>query len=154
MSGAITLVDVLVLRGSGASLECLLLRRAAGGRCPGSWEMVHGHVEPGELPADAALRELREETGLEPQSLYNLSRVESFYLHRRDTVMLVGMFVAFVDPAVTARLGPEHDEFSWLPVEPAKRRLAWPREVRCLEDAVHLIGSGDAGALEDVLRVC
>ncbi len=153
MSGAITLVDVVVLRGSGASLECLLLRRATGGRCPGSWEMVHGHVEPGELPADAALRELREETGLEPRSLYNLSRVESFYLHRRDVVMQVGMFAAFVD-AGAARLGPEHDEFTWLSVAEAKRRFAWPREVRCLEDAVHLIGRGDAGALEDVLRVC
>jgi hypothetical protein len=26
--------------------------------------------------------------------------------------------------------------------------------VRCLDDAMHLIGSGSAGALEDVLRVC
>lgn len=153
-AAAIALVDVLVLRGSGAGLECLLLRRAAGGRCPGSWEMVHGHVEPGEAPANAALRELREETGLAPLSLYNLSRVESFYLHRRDAVMLVAMFAAFVDGSAAARMGPEHDDFEWLPVEPAKRRYAWPREVRCLEDAVHLFGSGSAGALEDVLRVC
>lgn len=155
MSGAaITLVDVLVLRGAGAGLDCLLLRRAAGGRCPGSWEMVHGHVEPGERAADAALRELKEETGLDPLRLYNLSRVESFYLHRHDTVTLVGMFAAFVDAAAGARLSPEHDDFAWLPVEQAKRRFAWPREVRCLEDAMHLVGAGGAGALEDVLRVC
>jgi hypothetical protein len=25
--------------------------------------------------------------------------------------------------------------------------------VRCLDDAMHLIGSGDAGALEDALRI-
>jgi len=41
-----TLVDLYVLRGAGASLEVLTLRRAAGGRCPGSWEAVHGHIEP------------------------------------------------------------------------------------------------------------
>jgi hypothetical protein len=29
--------------------------------------------------------------------LYNLSRVESFYLHKNDTVTLVAMFAAFVD---------------------------------------------------------
>ena len=151
---AITLVDVLVLRGSGAGLECLVLRRADGGRCPGSWEMVHGHVETGEPPADAALRELQEETGLAPVAMYNLSRVESFYLHRRDAVTQVAMFAAFVEGSAAVLLSPEHDDSAWMPAEQAKRRFAWPREVRCLEDAVHLIGTGGAGALEDVLRVC
>ena len=46
----VSLVDLYVLRGAGPSLECLVLRRAAGGRCPGSWEAVHGHIEPGETP--------------------------------------------------------------------------------------------------------
>lgn len=153
MTGGITLVDVVVLRGSGEGLECLVLHRAEGGRCPGSWEVVHGHVDPGELPAEAATRELSEETGYAPERLYNLSRVESFYLHRRDVVALVGVFVAFVGQG-TPRLGGEHDHFEWLPWRAAAERLVWPREVRCLEDAVRLFGKGDAGPVEDVLRVC
>ena len=52
----VALVDVYVIRGTGPTLECLVLRRAAGGRCPGSWEAVHGHIEPGERPVEAALR--------------------------------------------------------------------------------------------------
>ncbi|HET7240519.1 MAG TPA: NUDIX domain-containing protein, partial [Gemmatimonadales bacterium] len=92
----VSLVDLYVLRGAGRTLECLPLRRAAGGRCPGSWETVHGHIEPGERPAEAAQRELREETGLVPLRLYNLSRVELFYQHRQDEVALVPVFVAFV----------------------------------------------------------
>jgi hypothetical protein len=32
--------------------------------------------------------------------------------------------------------------------------LAWPREKRALADAVMLVGRGDAGVVEDVLRVC
>ena len=102
----VSLVDLYVLRGAGPSLECLTLRRAAGGRCPGSWETVHGHIEPGEQPAEAAQRELREETGLAPLRLYNLSRVELFYQHRQDEVALVPVFVAFVAPE--AEVGPEH----------------------------------------------
>ncbi len=153
MSSGITLVDILVLRGKGDALECLALRRGAGGRCPGSWEIVHGHVEAGERPAEAAIRELREETGYAPTALYNLSRVESFYLHRRDVVALVGMFVAFVGDDAP-RLGGEHDAYEWLPWRNAAARLAWPREVRALEDAVRLVGRGDAGPVEDVLRVC
>ncbi len=155
----VSLVDVYVLRqrkvGQGAaSVECLVLRRAAGGRCPGSWETVHGHIEDGERPAEAAARELREETGLAAEKLYNLSRVETFYQHRLDEVALVPVFVAFVDAESSVRLGGEHDAHEWLAADDAGRRFAWPRERRALEDAIQLLGSGQAGAVEDVLRVC
>lgn len=150
----VSLVDVLVLRGTGASIECLALRRAAGGRCPGSWETVHGHIEYGERPSEAALREMREEAGLAPAKLYNLSRVETFYMHRTDSLAFVAVFVAFVEPGAEVRTGPEHDGHEWLPVAAAMERLAWPRERRCLADAVQMLGTGDAGALEDVLFVC
>jgi 8-oxo-dGTP pyrophosphatase MutT (NUDIX family) len=151
---AVSLVDVYVLRSAGAALECLALRRSAGGRCPGSWETVHGHIEPGESPSAAAQRELREETGLEPLRLYNLSRVELFYQHRADEVALVPVFAAFVDPAAEVRISPEHDRYAWLGPDAARGRFAWPRERRTLDDLIALIGRGDGGVLEDVLRVC
>jgi dATP pyrophosphohydrolase len=150
----VSLVDLYVLRGTGSVLECLVLRRASGGRCPGSWETVHGHIEPGETPADAARRELEEETGLALERLYNLSRVETFYQHRLDEVALVPVFAAFVALNAAVRTGAEHDRFEWLPTAEARVRFAWPREARGLDDVVALLGTGDAGAVEDVLRVC
>jgi dihydroneopterin triphosphate diphosphatase len=150
----VSLLDLYVLRGAGASLECLTLRRALGGRCPGSWEAVHGHLEAGERPDVAARRELREETGLVPLRLYNLSRVELFYQHRQDEVALVPVFVAFVASDAPLELSAEHDRGEWLPVAEAALRFAWPRERRALEDAVALLGDGTAGAVEDVLRIC
>ena len=150
----VSLVDLYVLRGADRSLECLVLRRAVGGRCPGSWEAVHGHIEAGETPADAARRELLEETGLTPQRLYNLSRVETFYQHRLDEVALVPVFAAFVPADAAVRTGPEHDRFEWLPTADARGRLAWPREARALDDVVALLGAGHAGAVDDVLLVC
>src|SRR4029079_4772257 len=146
-----SLVDVYVLRGVGSSLQCLVLRRAPGGRCPGSWESVHGHIEPAERPTRAAERELEEETGLIAARLYNLSRVELFYQHRSDEVALVPVFPAFVadraggearlpvfaafgaDDAAVG-LGPEHDGFEWLSPAAARARFAWPRERRALDD--------------------
>ncbi len=153
-SVTVSLVDLYVLRGASATLQCLVLRRGSGGRCPGSWETVHGHIEEGETPADAAARELAEETGTVPVRLYNLSRVEAFYQHKQDEVALIPAFAAFVAPDAPVRLGSEHDRFEWLPVAEAARRFAWPREARALADAVALVGTGAAGPVEDVLRVC
>jgi 8-oxo-dGTP pyrophosphatase MutT (NUDIX family) len=150
----VSLVDVYVLRGSGAALECLVLRRAPAGRCAGSWESVHGHIEAGERPEAAALREMREETGLDPTRLYNLSRVESFYLHGSGEVALIPAFAAFVPAEAIATTGTEHDAAEWLPVSAARGRMAWPRERRALDDIVVLFGDGGAGPLEDVLRIC
>ncbi|MFI5210911.1 MAG: NUDIX domain-containing protein [Gemmatimonadales bacterium] len=150
----VSIVDVYPVRRGAGGLELLVLRRAPGGRCAGSWESVHGHVETGERPADAALRELREESGLRPSALYNLSRVECFYQHRLDEVALVPVFVALVEPEGVAVPGGEHDALEWLSFPRARERLAWPRERRALEDIEVLLGSGSAGALEDVLRVC
>jgi dATP pyrophosphohydrolase len=150
----VALVDVYVIRGTGSALEFLVLRRAADGRCPGSWEAVHGHIEPTERPADAALREMQEETGLRPARLYNLSRVESFYRHPLDEVALVPVFAAFVPVGDAVRIGPEHDQYEWLTPLQARTRFSWPRERHALDDIVELLGSGDAGPVEDVLRVC
>jgi len=91
----VDVIDAYLLRPGGSGLEVLVLRRAAGGRSPGSWETVHGHIEPGETPVQAALRELREETGLEPARLYNVSRVEAFYRHQTNEVVLIPVFAGW-----------------------------------------------------------
>jgi 8-oxo-dGTP pyrophosphatase MutT (NUDIX family) len=96
---------------------------------------------------------MTEESGLVPEQFYNLSRVEMFYRHGLDEVALIPVFAAWVDPKAVPVLSPEHDRAEWLSPAKAKARLAWPREVRALEDIVHLLGSGEAGAVEDVLRV-
>jgi dihydroneopterin triphosphate diphosphatase len=146
-------VDTFALRGTGDRLEVLLLRRAPGGRNPGSWETVHGTIEPGETPVQASLRELHEETGLVPQRFYNLSRIEGFYLHTVDELAIIPAFAAMVAADAEPRLSAEHDAYCWLQPPEAARRFAWPRERRALEDVLSIVGGGDGGLLDDVLRV-
>jgi dihydroneopterin triphosphate diphosphatase len=141
-------VDVYVLR---PSFHVLVLQRRQDTRCPGSWETVHGHIEPGEAPELAALREVREETGLSVDRLYNVT-VQPFYLHRYAAVQLAVVFAAFVSDSGVI-LGTEHQRFEWLPPEAARQRFVWPRSRTALDDVISLLGSGDAGPVEDVLRV-
>jgi len=148
------MIDLYVVRPNGDRLDFLVLRRSGRGRSPGAWEAVHGHLEEGELPTDGAAREMLEETGLAPSALYNLSRVEAFYLHRTDEVAMIPAFAALVPAGSGVRLSEEHDQAEWLPADEARARLAWPRSRRALDDTLTLLAGGDAGPLEDLLRVC
>jgi 8-oxo-dGTP pyrophosphatase MutT (NUDIX family) len=146
-------VDTFVLRQGGGGWEVLVLRRSVRGRNPGSWETVHGTIEPGETPVQASLRELREETGLAPERFYNLSRIEGFYQHRTDELAIIPAFAAVVAAGAAPRLSEEHDAFVWLAPEEATRRFAWPRERRALDDVLSIVGVEGGGLLDDVLRV-
>jgi 8-oxo-dGTP pyrophosphatase MutT (NUDIX family) len=144
-------VDVFVFRHVRDGLRVLTLRRAAGTRCTGAWEIVHGRVEPDERPETAAVREVAEETGLTIERLYNLT-CQPFYLHRLATVQVAVVFVAFVSGS-EVQLGPEHDQAEWLTPDGAMGLLNWPRSISALRDAIRVFHTGDAGAVEDVLRV-
>ena len=146
-------VDVYVVCPRADGWRVLALQRAASGtRCPLAWEAVHGRIEPGERPEQAALREVAEETGLRVERLYNVT-TQAFYLHGMGCVQVAVAFCAFVATADAPALGPEHGAHAWLDVAAARARFAWPREREALDHVVHLLGAGDAGPLEDVLRV-
>lgn len=151
-------VDVVVIaprvdgHGRFRAWRVLTLRRAAGTRCTGAWEIVHGRMEPGESAAHAAIRETREETGYDVQRLYSIT-VNPFYLPPIDTVDLAVVFAAVVDRAAVPVLGVEHDRAKWRSPARAQARLAWPRECEAVAHVVRLLAAGDAGHVEDVLRV-
>jgi type II secretory ATPase GspE/PulE/Tfp pilus assembly ATPase PilB-like protein/8-oxo-dGTP pyrophosphatase MutT (NUDIX family) len=145
-------IEIFAIRHRAGDWRVLLLQRAAGGKRPGSWETVYGKIDPQEKPEDAAVRELREETGLEPDALYNVN-VTSFYLHESQTIQMCITFAALVPDDVTVVLGEEHQRYEWVSLDEACSRFTWPREAHSLRDAHHLLHRGNAGAVEDVLRV-
>jgi dATP pyrophosphohydrolase len=114
--------------------------------------MVHGSIETGEAPHDAAMREVREETGLTPDRLYNVT-AHAFYLHKRATVEVAVVFCAFVRGTPRPQLGAEHSRAEWVTRAEARRRFVWPMGREVLERAYALLRRGHAGAVEDVLRV-
>ena len=148
----VSVIDAYVVRPYRAEWLVLALQRSAQTRCPGSWETVHGRMEPDERPEDAAVREVREETGLEVDRLYSIT-CQPFYLHTLGVVHMAVVFAAFVREPGDVILGDEHQGYEWLTMAEAATRFTWPREREALSHIRILLGTGDAGPAEDVLRV-
>ena len=120
------LVSVYGFRLTARGPEYLLLRRRAGlDHLGGTWQAIHGGIEPGETAVQAARREAREETGLEPVSLWALDYVEVHYQPHQDALRVVPCFAAQFPADTQPRLGPEHEAYAWLALEGALRRVLW-----------------------------
>ncbi|HEX7380553.1 MAG TPA: NUDIX domain-containing protein [Nevskiaceae bacterium] len=114
-----SMVSILALRGAPAAPEVLLLRRASR-YLEGVWSYVAGHIEAGETGWQAARRELREETGLDPSVWYSTTFCEQFYEASSNTIEVVPAFVARVAaPAATVRLNAESTALRWVPIAEA-----------------------------------
>jgi 8-oxo-dGTP diphosphatase len=55
----------------------LLGRRAPHKRiCPSTWDLIGGHLEPGESPAEALVRELYEEIDIRPTRFFEINVID------------------------------------------------------------------------------
>lgn len=150
------MVTVFVFRRGAGRVEFLQLRRADE-PARGTWQPILGATRPGESAARAAMRELREETGLDAASpaclgLWSLDRVRPFYLGDRDCVMLSPTFAAEADAAWTPVLDPEHAALRWIPSADAGDAFLWPGHAdSCREIVESLLKPGSA--CEPLLRV-
>jgi len=85
---------------------------------PGCWGLPGGHLEPGETPEQALVRELREELGVTPTSF---GRMLIFNDDAPGTEVQVIYHIYLVtawdgDPVM---LGGEHSEIRWFDIETA-----------------------------------
>lgn len=120
-----TLVEAHIFRNVGNDLEFLLLKRADNENYPGIWQMVTGAMDENENAYNTALREIKEETGLQPQKLWVVPTVNSFYSPEKDMIVMIPVFAALVENDFKITISSEHSEFKWVKKEEAKKLLAW-----------------------------
>jgi lipoyl(octanoyl) transferase len=115
-------VSVVLMRGQGAQARVLLARRIP--ERGGFWQILTGRVEAGESAAEAAARELEEETGLR-LPVTPLDYRHAFALGEQLPPRLVEetAFAAWCPEDQTVRLGPEHDAQEWVEASVALERL-------------------------------
>jgi dATP pyrophosphohydrolase len=137
----VRVVDVYPYRLDDAGgVRFLLLRRAPDVAYAGAWRMVGGKIRPGEAAWEAALREVKEETGRTPRRFWALPSVNAFYEWQHDRINLTPAFAAELDADPV--LNHEHDAFAWLPAAEAAARLRWPEQQRLLRLTARLLRDG------------
>lgn len=140
-------VDVYPYRIQHGTPELLLLCRSDRVSYAGTWRMVGGKMKVDETAWQAALRELREETGLVPERFWTLPSLNHFYEWQHDRINLIPAFAAKVSGAPT--LNHEHDDWSWVSVDEAAQRLQWPEQQRL----ARLVASMCAQGVPEALRI-
>lgn len=116
-----------------------------------TWQLISGGLEADETAWEAALRELREETGLRPREFYRLSTLAQFYRSDDDTLNVAPMFCAILDEDASVIIGAEHTAFEWVDVNAAGSRLMWPVDRQAV-DEVRTVILAD-GAAKEHLRI-
>lgn len=102
------------------------------------WGLPKGHVEPGEDAASAALREVREETGLQGEIMEPLGSITYWVAvpgERARFFKRVHFFLMRYVAGDTADHEQDVDEAAWVPWDEARARLTYPSERRMLRKA-------------------
>ena len=138
----VRVIDAYVFNRKNKEIRFLLLKRAKTKIYEHLWQGVAGKIEAGETSWEAAIRELKEETGFEPVRIFVADHVSKFYEAHGDWVNLVPVFGIEVDEEEVI-LSDEHCEFKWVDFNTAHQTLIWSGQKDGIAAIFNMLNSDD-----------
>lgn len=126
----------VVVRGSGDELEVVVAGRAS----DRTWVFPKGTPDPGETIEETALREVREETGLDVAIVRSLGTIEYWFAVPGERVhKIVHFFLMRATGGDVARHDHEYDDVRWVGVDDARRMLTYDTYRHMLDRAIEAL---------------
>lgn len=116
------------------------------GKPAGLWALPKGNLDPGEGPAETAVREVWEETGVRGRLVEKLGDVKYTYTRREGARVfkIVSFYLLIAGRgrigAIEERMRVEVAEARWLPLDEAPRLLAYGGERQMAKEALARLG--------------
>ena len=138
----IRVVDCYVFRQTDDDLSFLLLKRNKDKLYEHLWQGVAGKIEGNETASEAAIRELKEETSLEPVRMFVADHVSRFYESHQDRINLVPVFGIEVDSS-EVKLSKEHVDYKWVDIYEALDTLVWRGQKESIQTVYDMVVNND-----------
>ncbi|MCA1023670.1 NUDIX hydrolase [Halobacillus litoralis] len=90
------------------------------------WCYIGGGIEEGEKAWEAALREVKEETGITNLPLYSSNQFDKIYSPEENYIYIAPVFVGYVDESQKVNLNYEHSDYKWVSFKEACDTVSIP----------------------------
>lgn len=103
----------------------------------GHWDFPKGHIEKGEKSADTAIREVKEETGLDDLSVVEgfKETIKYFFKVQGKTIFKTVVFYLAEVKNEIVKISFEHTGYKWLPYQEVLKQLTFKNAKRILKKA-------------------
>ena len=103
------------------------------------WSLPKGHIEEGETPEQAAIREVAEETGITSSITKSLGVIDFWFMAGGKRIHKTVHHFMFTEVGgILLAQESEVDEVSWFPLSEIVERLAYPDEKKLIAKSAEL----------------